>query len=132
MRSLLFAGFALILSLSCFSQRISGLDSIGTRTNSDNIYSRPVAGDSLASSFCIVIKKEVKAHYHAEHSEHVIVLEGDGMMRVGDSLFDIHANDAIFIPKRTVHAVTSTGRKPLKVLSIQAPAFDGRDRVFVK
>jgi len=36
---------------------------------------------------------------------------------------------SIFIPQNTWHYVKVTSAEPLKVLSIQAPNFDGKDRV---
>jgi mannose-6-phosphate isomerase-like protein (cupin superfamily) len=107
-------------------------DTVGLKTVSDNLYNRPLFGDSLASSFVIVIKKEVKAHKHLSHSEHVVVLEGSGSMQLGSRNLEIKKGDVVFIPKNTVHAVKSTGKKPLKVLSVQAPYFDGKDRVFTE
>lgn len=106
-------------------------DSIGAKTVSDNIYNKALYGDSLASSFVIVIKKEVKHHKHLSHSEHVVVLEGTGQMTLGTNGFAIKKGDVIFIPKNTVHSVITTGERPLKVLSIQSPKFDGKDRVFI-
>lgn len=107
-------------------------DSIGVKTVSDNIYNKALFGDSLASSFVIVIKKEVKLHKHLQHSEHVVVLEGKGQMTLGTKGFEIKKGDVVFIPKNTTHAVISTGDVPLKVLSIQAPKFDEKDRVFIE
>jgi mannose-6-phosphate isomerase-like protein (cupin superfamily) len=107
-------------------------DTIGAHFFSGNIYNKPCFGDSLSSSFCIVIRNEVKAHKHQYHSEHVLVLEGSGQMTLGGKTFDIKKDDLVFIPKNTIHSVRSTGSVPLKVLSIQSPFFDGRDRVFVE
>jgi mannose-6-phosphate isomerase-like protein (cupin superfamily) len=107
-------------------------DSVGLKTVSDNLYNKPLFSDSLASSFVILIKKEVKAHKHLQHTEHVVVLEGAGQMRLGDKNFEIKKGDVIFIPKNTVHAVRSTGQQPLKVLSVQSPNFDGKDRIFTE
>jgi len=106
-----------------------GTDSIGVSSKSENVYNVPLFGDSLASSFCIVIKKEVKAHKHAQHSEHVIVTEGTGLMKLGENTFEIKKGDVIFIPRNTIHSVKTTGSIPLKVISIQAPLFDGKDRI---
>jgi len=106
-------------------------DSIGAKTVSDNIYNKALFGDSLASSFVIVIKKEVRIHKHITHSEHVVVLEGTGQMTLGSKGFAIKKGDVIFIPKNTLHSVVSMGEQPLKVLSIQSPKFDGKDRVFI-
>ncbi|MDI1355246.1 MAG: cupin domain-containing protein [bacterium] len=87
--------------------------------------------DSLISSFCIVIPKEVKAHKHQHHCEHVLVLEGEGLMKLGEKEFYIRKGDLVFIPQNSVHSVTSTGDRALKVLSFQAPFFDGSDRLYV-
>jgi mannose-6-phosphate isomerase-like protein (cupin superfamily) len=107
-------------------------DTAGKNSKSDNIYNRALFGDSLASSFCIVIKKEVKAHRHAQHSEHVVVMEGEGLMKVKDRSFAIKKGDVVFIPKNEAHSVKVTGKTPLKVISIQSPMFDGKDRIMVE
>ena len=36
----------------------------------------------------------------------------------------------ITIPKNTWHYAKTTSKEPLKVISIQAPNFDGKDRIF--
>jgi mannose-6-phosphate isomerase-like protein (cupin superfamily) len=94
-----------------------------------NITSKQLFSDSLASSFVIIIKNEVKPHKHLYHSEHVIVHSGEGVMKMNDKEFLIKPGDVIFIPKNTVHSVIVKGKKPLKVTSIQAPFFNGDDRV---
>lgn len=114
------------------SQNFSNLDTVGNHSNTENLYVKFLHGDSLASSFCIVIKKEVKAHVHRTHSEHVTVIEGEGRMKLGDKEFVIKKGDLVFIPKNMVHSVVTTSKIPLKVLSVQAPLFDGSDRVFVE
>ena len=126
----------LIACTLCFvkykSQNYLGTDSIGLLSKTDNIYNKALFSDSLSSSFCIVIKKEVKPHKHQYHSEQVLILEGEGLMKMDGKTFSVKANDLIFIPKNTVHSVKSTGKVPLKVLSVQAPFFNGSDRVFVE
>jgi mannose-6-phosphate isomerase-like protein (cupin superfamily) len=97
----------------------------------ENVHVQKIAGDSLSSIFIIWIKKEVKLHLHQAHSEVVIILSGKGNMRLGKEKVKISKGDLVFIPKGTVHSVTATSRKPLKLLSIQVPHFDGTDRVFV-
>jgi mannose-6-phosphate isomerase-like protein (cupin superfamily) len=61
----------------------------------------------------------------------VYVIDGEAEMRLGDKTVKIKNGDIIFIPKGTVHAVKVTSKRPLKVLSVQAPHSDGTDRVFV-
>ena len=49
-----------------------------------------------------------------------------------EKVFEIKKGDVVFIPKNTAHAVKSTGKQPLKVLSVQSPNFDGKDRIFIE
>ncbi len=107
-------------------------DSIGIATKTDNIYVKPTSSDSLSSGFVIIIKKEVKLHKHLNHSEHVVVLDGEGKMQVGNNEYHIKKGDVVFIPKNTAHKVITTSKKPLKVVSIQSPYFDGKDRVLLE
>lgn len=124
----------LFLSLSPLlskAQSYQSLDTINAPANYENIYSRAIASDSLVSSFLIFIKKEVKTHKHVSHSEHIYILDGEGEMLVRDKTFKIKKGDIIFIPKNTIHSLKVTSAIPVKVLSVQAPLFDGKDRVFM-
>lgn len=120
------------LALSARAQSVIDTDTIGDAFKGGGIYNKHLFSDSLSSSFCIVIKKEVKAHKHVFHTEQVQVLEGTGTMMLDNKTFPVKKGDLIFIPRNTVHAVTSTGKVPLKVLSVQSPRFDGSDRVMAK
>lgn len=112
------------------SQSIQSLDTIKAPASYENIYSRAIASDSLSSSFVIFIKKEVKKHKHVTHTENVSILEGEGEMLLGDKTIMVKKGDIIFIPKNTVHSLKVTSKDPVKILSIQSPMFDGKDRVF--
>lgn len=98
----------------------------------DNISNQKIFTDSLVSSFVIWIKKEVKPHKHLTHSEHIYVLEGEGEMKLGSETFNIKPGDIIFIPKNTIHSLIVKSAVPVKVLSVQAPEFDGKDRVIIE
>lgn len=120
--------FALAFRLP--AQQIS-TDTIKAPAATENVYARPLFGDSLVTSFVIVIRKEVKKHKHAAHSEHVYILEGTGEMLLGEKKLLVKKGDVIFIPKGTPHAVKVTSKKPMKVISVQAPQFDGKDRIMM-
>lgn len=100
--------------------------------NYQNIYVKKIDSDSLVSNFIIWIKDEVKAHKHVTHCETIIVLEGAAIMTLGDKKIEIKKGDYIFVPKDTPHSVKVTSEIPLKVISIQAPEFNGDDRIFMK
>lgn len=123
----------LLISISSISQiSYQSLDTIKAPADYENIYVRTLYTDSAnVSSYVIFVRNEVKVHKHVAHAEHVVVLEGMGMMTLGGQKFKIKKGDMIFIPKGTYHSVMSISKKSvLKVLSIQAPFFDGKDRVF--
>jgi mannose-6-phosphate isomerase-like protein (cupin superfamily) len=128
---LLLTAITLLMQLVYAQVHIS-TDTIGKFSKNENLYVKSTSSDSLASGFVIVIKKEVKLHKHLYHSEHVFVIEGEGQMQLGDKTFTIKPNDLIFIPKNTPHKVITTSKKPLKVLSIQSPNFNGKDRVMLE
>jgi mannose-6-phosphate isomerase-like protein (cupin superfamily) len=125
--------FIMSLSLEIKAQSIKNLRLLQNpgftdgKNSSQNLFN-----DTLVSSTLIYISKEVKLHKHLEHAEHVLVLEGEGEMRLGTEVFTIKKDDLIFIPKNTPHAVKTISAIPLKVLSIQAPLFDGKDRVVLE
>src|ERR1051325_2161061 len=122
----------LLPSVYGFSQNFQSLDTVKAYGDYENIYLRKLNSDSLVSSFVIFVKKEVKAHKHVSHSEHVYILDGEGEMTVGDKKMTVKKGDMIFIPKGTVHSLKVTSAAPVKVLSVQAPMFDGKDRVMAE
>jgi quercetin dioxygenase-like cupin family protein len=96
----------------------------------DNIYSEKISEDSLHSTFFIAIKKHVLHHYHKEHSECIVVLSGKGEMTLGEQSIKLRQGMQVSIPKNIVHSVVVLSKKPLRVISIQSPMFDGKDRHF--
>lgn len=98
----------------------------------ENIYTQKLASDSLGTSFLIWVKKEVKPHYHASHTEVLYVLEGKGIFTLDSNSFPFRAGDYLLIPRKQVHSLQVTSEKPMKILSVQAPEFDGSDRIFTK
>ena len=122
---------SLLLSFGLFGQGVISSDTLKS-PNSDKNYSKALFSDSLSSSFVIVIAKEVKLHYHANHTEQVVVVSGEAEMILGNQTLHIKQGDVIFIPKGTQHAVRVTSAEPLKIVSVQAPVFDGSDRIFIE
>lgn len=128
----------LVVLIACISflcslkaQIVINTDTVGAKTKS-TLYVYPIGSDSLSSSFCIVIKDQVILHKHEFHSEQITVLEGAGEMQLGTNTYIIKKGDVIFVPKGTSHSVVKKGKKALKVISVQAPFFDGKDRIFLR
>lgn len=109
------------------------LDTLQPPAEYENVYSQKIASDSLQSTFVIWIKKDVKGHFHQVHTENIIVLEGKAEMLFNGKTIIVKKGDYLNIPKGTRHSVTKVlSKKPLKVISIQSPNFDGTDRVFIE
>ena len=114
-------------------QNTTELKDISPDKGFDNVYSKKITDDSLQSSFIIWVKKDVLEHYHKTHTENIYVLEGKAKMTINGQNLIIKKGDFLNIPMGTKHAVIKVlSRKPLKVLSIQSPQFDGTDRIIIK
>jgi len=121
-----------VIPLFASAQSVQSSDTVKAPASYENVFVKPLTSDSLASSYVIFIKKEVKKHKHLFHTENVYVLDGEGELMLGDKTIQIKKGDIVFIPKNTIHAFKVTSAVPVKIISIQAPYFDGKDRVFVE
>lgn len=111
---------------------VQNLNEVQPDTTFENIHVQKVSTDDNASTFIIWVNQGVKAHYHAKHTENLVVIEGTGEMTINDKTYNIGPGDYIYLPEGTIHSVKVTSDVPLKVISIQAPAFLGKDRIFVE
>lgn len=123
-------GCLLLVGGTAYGQRVN-VDALKPEKEYENVLPHLLFSDSNATSVLLWIKGGVMPHYHATHSEHVVVLSGKGLMRLGEDLLKIRKGDVIFIPQGTAHSV-EVKSKVLKVISIQAPEFDGSDRIMIK
>lgn len=69
----------------------------------------------------------VTAHHHLETEEIYYILEGKGLMRVGDEVREVSAGDAVFIPLKSTHRLENTGDAPMKLLLVCGPAYAFED-----
>lgn len=120
----------LIIASSALSQNHWNVEEMQPKEAFDNILVEKLSSDSLSSSFVIWVKESVSSHKHALHTESLYVIEGEGEMIIGDEARSISAGSYLVIPPATFHSVKVTSEKPLKVISVQAPEFLGRDRIF--
>ena len=119
-------GLSTLIFFSCKNKNEQSQEELSEQ----NIRVERIAGDSLATSFMIWVKDTVETHKHEWHSETIYVIEGEAAMYLNDTSLIIKPGDVVFIPKNTWHAVKVNSIRPLKVLSVQSPGFDGKDRVF--
>ena len=73
--------------------------------------------------------QSVTPHHHREIEEVYYIVEGRGVMTVGDEQREIAAGDAVFIPRGHRHTLANTGTEPIKLLLVCGPAFFYEDEV---
>ena len=71
----------------------------------------------------------VTPHRHHEIEEIYYVVEGRGVMTVGDERQEVAAGDAIYVPCGQRHTLANTGSEPIKLLLVCGPAFFYEDEV---
>jgi mannose-6-phosphate isomerase-like protein (cupin superfamily) len=116
--------------LPLMAQGRKNLNEIAFNPTGPGIQNHRLFDDSLSSSFLIYARDSVSEHLHQAHAEQVFILEGEGQMTMDGKTFAVSAGDIIYIPKGTKHLVRVMSKSPLKLISVQAPYFDGKDRVF--
>jgi quercetin dioxygenase-like cupin family protein len=117
-------------SIRSYSQQLQ-TDTLFKKEQVKPVTSQSLYSDSLVSTFAIAIKDEVKPHKHLYHTEQVMIVSGEGIMTLNGKTFAVKEGDLVFIPKGQIHALKVT-KSPVKVISIQTPFFDGKDRVFTE
>lgn len=68
-------------------------------------------------------------HHHVRTEEIYYILQGHGLMRLGEETRQVGPGDAIAIPPGAVHQITNTGRGVLKFLCCCAPGYEHDDTV---
>ena len=71
----------------------------------------------------------VTPHRHREIEEIYYIVEGRGMMTVGDEQREVAAGDAVYVPRGHRHTLANTGAEPIKLLLVCGPAFFYEDEV---
>ena len=99
----------------------------------ENVHVLKISEDDHQISFIIWVKDSVPEHYHADHSENIVVISGKAIMTLDGKTITVKKGDFLNIPEGTKHSVKEvSSHGPLKVLSIQTPLFSGKDRIFTK
>jgi mannose-6-phosphate isomerase-like protein (cupin superfamily) len=72
----------------------------------------------------------VGLHLHRTHDETVVILSGEGRMRVGEETREISPGLTLVIPRGTPHQLEVL-QGTVQAVSIFSPPFDGKDRHFL-
>lgn len=67
--------------------------------------------------------------YHRCRDELWVILDSGAQVELGDGVLQPKEGERIFIPRGTVHRLSSVGHEPVKVLEISFGEFDEEDIV---
>ncbi|ACV25308.1 cupin domain-containing protein [Methanocaldococcus fervens] len=81
---------------------------------------------SLAEAIVPVGSKTL-LHRHHKSEEIYYILEGKGLMTLGDEKFEVKEGDTILIPPKTDHKIENIGSVPLKILCCSYPPYSHED-----
>lgn len=65
--------------------------------------------------------KSVSMHVHTGKAEHWVIIQGAGVVRVGDDSFPVTVGDVVHTPPAIPHGLTTTSAEPLIFLNIVQP-----------
>lgn len=68
-------------------------------------------------------------HHHVATEEIYYLLEGRGLMRIGDETRPVAAGDAVAIPPGAFHQIANSGDTVLRFLCCCAPGYEHEDTV---
>lgn len=81
-----------------------------------------VQGDFLFAGLnCFEPGQEHAAHAHAGQDKLYVILEGSGIVQVGEESEVLSAGDSAFAPSGVVHGIRNPGPERLVVLAILSP-----------
>jgi len=90
---------------------------------------REVGRDAQTSHHLVWIREREQPHRHDRHDLWVVVLRGEGFMRLGDEERAVGEGSILYVPRGTPHAYRNTTGRPAVAYAVYTPAFDGTDRV---
>lgn len=97
----------------------------------ENFRIQELGRDAHTSHHLVWIRDREVPHRHDRHDLFVVILRGQGTMRLGDEERPVGEGSILYVPRGTVHAFRNTSEEPAAAYAVYAPAFDGEDRVVV-
>ena len=74
--------------------------------------------------------EKARTHYHKHTEEAYYVLDGEGIINVEGKKYFVKKDCVVYIPTNNVHRIENSGKKILKILTIDQPPFDPKDSNF--
>ena len=84
------------------------------------------SGDGRATFHIVDIKKDAQLHYHKNHFEIYLILQGSGYMELDGEKIPVQEGTTIFIKEYCRHRALGE----MKIVNVSVPAFDPQDEWF--
>ena len=82
--------------------------------------------DGRATFHQVDIKKDAALHYHKNHYEIYLILEGKGHMELDGEIIPVEQGSTIFLQEYCRHRALGE----MKIVNVSVPAFDPADEYF--
>jgi mannose-6-phosphate isomerase-like protein (cupin superfamily) len=86
----------------------------------------------LTSHHVGAIRTGEALHRHDRHDQLVVLVRGNGTMRIGEEVRRVEQGSITFLPHGVPHAFTNGGVEPAIAYLVYAPPYDGKDRVLIE
>jgi mannose-6-phosphate isomerase-like protein (cupin superfamily) len=90
-----------------------------------------LARDTGTSQQLVAIRGSESPHRHDRHDLLVVMLRGQGVMRIGSEERSVGDGSILYIPRGAIHAFRNESPEPALAFTVYVPPFDGRDRIDV-
>ena len=90
-----------------------------------------ISRGETASAAIIQIRTVEPLHVHMDHDVTVILLKGEGLLRVGGRNLELRPGSIVTIPRGAAHSFANKSQEPAVAYAMFNPAFDGKDFVVV-
>lgn len=88
-----------------------------------------VGRDARSSHHVVSIRTAEEPHRHDRHDLLVVMVRGEGSLRIGNEARAVGEGSILWIPRGTAHAFTNRSDAPAVAYAVYLPPFDGEDRV---
>ncbi|MDH3514576.1 MAG: cupin domain-containing protein, partial [Gammaproteobacteria bacterium] len=98
----------------------------------ENIRAVTLARNNRSSSLLVQVRDREPLHRHADSDITVLLLRGEGDIRLGQQTIAVKAGDVTHIPRGAIHAFINRGPEPAAALVVYSPAPGPKDRILVE
>lgn len=85
--------------------------------------------DAKVKRIVVYPGKRLSLQRHRQRSEHWFILQGQGVVTLGDSTLHLRPGNSVDIPQGSLHRVENAGDENLVFIEVQTGAYLGEDDI---